>query len=252
MSDNPYESSDTATDVPTGRLSPRTIAKIAACVVVGLLLIALLLPATRTAREPARRNACMGNLKQIALALLEFEDANGTLPPAYTVDAEGNRLHSWRTLLLPYLEQDELFAKIDLTKPWDDPVNSKARETLVDTYMCPSATHEYGWTTYLAVVGPEYAFTGSVPRQRSEFTDGSDRTIMVVDVGSDHAVQWMSPHDGIPQDWLVNDLPLRSHHANVTLAAFLDGHVDAIPSVADPEIRRAMVTIAGGEMLEID
>ena len=87
-----------------------------------VVLIALMLPAMRSAREPARRTQCRYNLKQIGLALHEYEQAFGVLPPAYTVDAEGKRLQSWRVLILPYLDQAALYKLIDLTKPWDDPV----------------------------------------------------------------------------------------------------------------------------------
>ena len=110
-------------------------------VVVGIIafLIALLIPATRSARPAARRSQCANNLKQIALALHNYEQAHKALPPAYTVDAEGRPLHSWRTLILPYMEQEPLYRTIDLSKPWDDPANAKALETVVPVYRCPEA-----------------------------------------------------------------------------------------------------------------
>ena len=71
------------------------------------LVIALLLPLARNGAGPAARRAqCTNNLKQIALALHNYEQAYKALPPAYTVDAEGRPLHSWRTLILPYLEEE--------------------------------------------------------------------------------------------------------------------------------------------------
>ncbi len=142
----------------------------------------------RTSREAARRNQCLSQLKQLSLALLNYEADHGEFPPAYTVDAEGNRLHSWRTLILPYCDDTALFESIDLSKPWDDPANAEARETVVEYYQCPSAIHEEGLTTYLAVVGPECAFAGSVPRKLSEIKDGPSDTIAVVDVDADRAV----------------------------------------------------------------
>src|SRR5438552_2302923 len=66
------------------------------------LLLALLLPATRSAGPAARRAQCVNNLKQIALALYEYEQVHKSLPPAYTVDPKGRPLHSWRSLILPY------------------------------------------------------------------------------------------------------------------------------------------------------
>ena len=110
--------------------------------VVGILalLIALLLPASRGSREAARRMQCSNHLKQIALALQNYADTYGCLPPAHTVDAEGKPLHSWRTLILPFMEQKELYDQIDLSKPWDDPANEKAMKTKISYYVCPSET----------------------------------------------------------------------------------------------------------------
>ena len=82
---------------------------------IGLVAVALLLPSVRRAREPARRSQCKNNLKQIWLALHNYHDEYQAFPPAYTVDAEGQPLHSWRTLILPYMDQKPLYDKLDLT-----------------------------------------------------------------------------------------------------------------------------------------
>ncbi|MEL7264459.1 MAG: DUF1559 domain-containing protein [Planctomycetota bacterium] len=68
--------------------------------------------------------ACSNNVKQIGLGLANYHASWNSFPPAYTVDANGNRLHSWRTLILPYVEQQPLYDRIDLTKPWDDPAHA--------------------------------------------------------------------------------------------------------------------------------
>ncbi len=69
------------------------------------ILAGLLLPAVQAAREAARRVQCSNNLKQIGLALHNYNAAYKSLPPPYTVDANGQKLHSWRTLILPFIEQ---------------------------------------------------------------------------------------------------------------------------------------------------
>ena len=92
-----------------------------------VVLIALLLPpASRSGRGEARRSQCKNNLKQIGLALHNYHDIYHVFPPAYTVDGNGKPLHSWRTLILPYLDQAPLYLKIDLSKPWDDPANAES------------------------------------------------------------------------------------------------------------------------------
>jgi hypothetical protein len=69
------------------------------------LAIGSMVPATFAAREAARKSHSMNNMKQIGLAILNYEEANGKLPPAYTVDKNGKPLLSWRVLILPYLEE---------------------------------------------------------------------------------------------------------------------------------------------------
>jgi prepilin-type N-terminal cleavage/methylation domain-containing protein len=136
------------------RHAPRAFTILELIVVLGILglLVALLLPVTRNAREPARRTQCKNHLKQIALAMHNYNDEHGVFPPAYLVDAEGQRLHSWRTLLLPYLDQKSLYEQIDLTKPWNDPVNAKAYAANPYGYDCPSADMPVNHTTYMAVL----------------------------------------------------------------------------------------------------
>jgi hypothetical protein len=189
-------------------------------------------------------------VKLIALALLAYEADHGTLPPAYTVDADGNRLHSWRTLILPYVEQSELYETIDLAKPWDDPANAQAREAFIDLYYCPSSTHEDGLTTYLAIVGPDCAFSGSVPCKLSEVKDDAGKTIVLVDVHSDQAVHWMSPRDITAEELIGRSPDWHAHHATVMVTGYLDGHAKALPLDLDRDILRTMTTIAGGESLD--
>jgi type II secretory pathway pseudopilin PulG len=229
-----------------------TLVELLVVIVILVLLVALMLPAVRSAREPARRNACKNNLKQIALALRLYEEVNGTLPPAYTVDADGNRLHSWRTLILPYMEQAQLFESIDLTKPWDDPANAKARDEVVDVYTCPSATHEEALTTYLGVFGPACVFSGSLPRKLSEVTDDISATIMVIEVKADPAVHWMSPQDINEDEVLEAFAESRTNHPSVIQAAFVDGSAHALTVSLDEDIVRAMLTISGGEATDFD
>src|SRR4029453_12945484 len=71
--------------------------------------VALLLPAVQQAREAARRTQCKNNLKQIGLALHNYADVYGSFPPAYIADETDKPMHSWRVLILPFLDQDQLY-----------------------------------------------------------------------------------------------------------------------------------------------
>jgi prepilin-type N-terminal cleavage/methylation domain-containing protein len=145
------------------RLSPRRAAftLIELLVVIGIIavLIGLLLPAIQKVRVAADRTKCLNNLKQIALALHTYHDSNKTFPSAYdySLGTKGTRGGNffdrpppgiwfapngpgwgWATLLLPYLEQDNLFNQIDLTVPVESPSALNPRTTLLPVYTCPS------------------------------------------------------------------------------------------------------------------
>jgi type II secretory pathway pseudopilin PulG len=249
MSSNPYESPDTVGESPVRatRTWRRTLIELLAVVGVVGILIALLLPNVRTAGEAARRMQCSNNLKQIALALRSYEDVYHALPPAYTVDAEGRPLHSWRTLILPYMEQQPLYEKIDLAKPWDDPANQAAYETAIDAYRCPSVNCSPNHTTYLAVVARNGCFRPAEPRKRSEITDDHSSTLMVIEAPSDRHVHWMSPTDA--DERLILDFGPASKlpHPGGVQAALVDGSVRFLNSELDVERRRALISIDGGD-----
>lgn len=252
MAENPYQS----TEQPHGDKRPKSalgmLGVILAVAVVLVLLSALLIPAQRGVPEVARRNTCLNNVKQIMLALLNYHDVNGELPPAYTVDENGNRLHSWRTLILPYMDtEDELFAKIDLTKPWDDPANDEAREAVMHTYLCPSAPYDdMHLTTYVAVVGPEFLFSGSTPRKFAEVEDGASNTIAIVEIGHEHALHWMSPED-VDEDFVLSRVDaFDTAHPGIFMAGYADGSVHMVEDTIDRETLRKQLTIAGGETID--
>lgn len=173
MSVNPYQSPGTPGQAPEPARYAIRFRLVELLVVIGVIgiLIGLLLPAVRTSREPARRAQCSNNLKQIAFALQNYERDFGALPPAYTVDVDGKPLHSWRTLILPYIEQKPLYDRIDLSKPWDDPANQEAFDSRIPAYDCPSrpnAGDERVKTSYLAVTAPGGCFLPQQPRALSE------------------------------------------------------------------------------------
>lgn len=218
------------------------------------VLVALLLPSVHRGREPARRTQCRNNLKQILLAMHNYREVHGAFPPAYTVDANGKPLHSWRTLLLPYLDQRPLYDTVDLSKPWDDPANAVARETLLTVYQCPAippstsqATHQPSQTTYLAVVTPTSALRPIEPRKLSEITDGLSETLVLIDVDAEHAVPWMSPQDADEALILSLDEKSKLPHQGGMHAATADGVARFLSAKLTAETRRALISCAGGD-----
>ena len=113
------------------------------------VLIALLLPAVQAAREAARRNTCVNNLKQITLALSNHEGIAGHYPASFKLDvgqtlSTNNGSWSIQARLLPFLEQGAAFSQIDFTLPWDDSINraSGVPTLRVPTYICPSEAND--------------------------------------------------------------------------------------------------------------
>jgi len=119
------------------------------------ILVSLLLPAVQQVREAARRTECLNNIRQLGLALHNYESAAKKFPPS-RLDPDDNAIpttisndpsgltafQSWTTLLLPYMEQDNLANQFDFREAWFDPANSNnydVIQTQVGIYNCPSA-----------------------------------------------------------------------------------------------------------------
>jgi prepilin-type N-terminal cleavage/methylation domain-containing protein/prepilin-type processing-associated H-X9-DG protein len=114
------------------------------------LLVALLLPAVQAAREAARRTQCVNNLKQIGVALHNYESPYRTLQPGYVsnFDASGNDTGpgwGWSALLLPQMEQKPLFDAANLSLPIEDPTNQTSRLIRISVYLCPSDDQAPSW-----------------------------------------------------------------------------------------------------------
>ncbi len=97
-------------------------------------------PLTNDGIHKSVRAQSMNNLQRIALAAQNYADGTSHLPPGGTFDARGRGLQGWQTLLLPYVEEDALYKRIDLQVPWDDPRNRPALATVVRPYLHPAAS----------------------------------------------------------------------------------------------------------------
>ncbi|MGH8163840.1 MAG: DUF1559 domain-containing protein, partial [Rhodanobacteraceae bacterium] len=128
----------------------------------GGLLLSLFLPAIQGARESARRAQCTANLQRIGQAMQNYHDAYQCFPPAYVADEKGRPLHSWRALLLPYLEPN-LAAQYRWDEPWDGPNNELLHARMPAVYHCPSdpSPSTTGVTDYVVVHGPGAIFDGA-------------------------------------------------------------------------------------------
>ncbi len=159
------------------------------------------------------------------MALHNYEQVHKAFPPACTVDANGRRLHSWRTLILPYLEQESLYRTIDLSKPWNDPANAKALETYVSVFQCPAMVGPRNKTTYLAIVAPNGCFMPRECRRLAEIMDEQASTLMVIEAGDESSVPWMAPVDADESLVLSLGPTTKLHHEGGMNACYVDGGV---------------------------
>ncbi len=93
-------------------------------------------------REPANRISSLNNMKEIGLALHNYDDTFKRFPAGATFDAQGHMLHGWQTQLLPFLEQDEIYGRINLQVSWIDDDNAPAFRKRVPTYLNPGVEEQ--------------------------------------------------------------------------------------------------------------
>ena len=235
----------------------------------GLCLVSLLLPFVSLARETHRRWTCINNLRQIGLGLHGYHDAHGCFPPAYIADPEGKPMHSWRVLILPYMEQQALYDRYDLSEPWDGPNNRKLAGQIPGVYQCPSRKVRAGGrpaTNHVAVVGPKTVWPSAKATKLSDLSDEAKNTIMLVEVANSD-INWMEPRDlsfeealrGInPKSGVgissphVSDNGYFYHETPVVNVALADGTARSLSEDLSPEMLEALLTIDGGETIDMD
>ncbi len=218
----------------------------------GLLLLGtLLLPAFQTV-GPRRGRQCANNLKQIGLALHNYHDVYGCFPPAYVADENGRPMHSWRVLILPFLDRIDLYLQYRFDEPWDGASNRKLADVAVAVFNCPKDQATWSpMTSYVAVVGPDAAWPGSVPAKLGDITDGTSNTIPVVEVANS-GIHWMEPRDlhVIQMARGINPKSgqgISSVHPGGAQVCLPDGSVWFLRETIRPEDLHALLTIAGGE-----
>jgi type II secretory pathway pseudopilin PulG len=227
------------------RRSPRhgfTLFQLLVVLALLLILFALLLPAVAKARVAAARAQSQNNMKQIGLACHNYHDVNGFFPP-------GNDANNFSAsaLLLPYLEQDNVFKMIDFNKPMDDKANAEMRKVVVKTFLNPfdpvmNVSPDFGATNYLYNAGskPALADNDGVFYQGSkikfaDILDGTSNTLLsgetlkgdggvkAMDVKRQHVLLAKDDLKGIKDDAGVQDFKDGKNIAGDRCASWMDG-----------------------------
>lgn len=229
-----------------------------ALIVVALagITISLFLPAVQFGPRKGRRPPCTNNLRQIAAAMVVYESTYESLPPPYISDAKGKPMHSWRVLLLPFLDEQELYDQYRFDEPWDGPNNKKLHDRIVEVYRCPDdhparASKLARETSYVVVVGPGTVFSGGRRNKMSIADvangDGASNTILIVEVHSS-GIHWMEPRDldFATMDFQINGkkgVSISSKHAGGAMVVMVDGSVRYLDDKTPPKDIERLITI---------
>ena len=157
-----------------------TLIELLVVIAIIAILISLLLPAVQQAREAARRSQCRNNLKQIGLALQSYHASTNRFPPGYVAGAAYPATSNgwgWSAMILPYLDQDPLYRKIDFRLPVEHANNAGAIRALISGYLCPSDMVDNGpfritdATATLITTAAPFSYAATVGDDSSDVSD---------------------------------------------------------------------------------
>jgi hypothetical protein len=214
-------------------------------------------------------------VKDIVLAMHNYLGANGSFPPAFVAGPDGKPWHSWRVLLLPFLNQQELYDKYSFDEPWNGPHNIKLLARMPEVYSDPIyGENKQHYAHVVAIVGVGMAFSvygGQLDdqiahratvlglkavkggRKISEFKDGTSNTILVATVGPSRRIPWLKPEDlaitgkipplGTPDGFATPyEIEANDH---VGVFGMADGSAQAIRQSTNATVFAAFLTLDG-------
>lgn len=205
-------------------------------------------PLLRTIQAKAVASARQNNLRQIALAMHNYHDVYNEFPPAYKMGKDGNGNHkvSWRVLILPFLEELNLYEQYKFDEPWDSPANKRVTARMPAVFRAIGSKAAAMETDYFAIVGENTAFKPEKGRKLAEFIDGTSNSLLVVE--SRKAVHWAKPEDiALPKDKLPKLGGIAEKGFRMVRA---DGSAGFVLKSADPEQLRRLLTINDGKVTD--
>ncbi len=237
-----------------------------AAIWIVLLVPTLVFPLSERHINTLQCASCRNNMKQLALAVLTYEEARNEYPAYSQKHRDSKHEHSWRTRVIPQLESTDFFDRFNVDEPWDSPNNVKvvAQYQYENVFQCPSYRSDTNDTHYFAIVGERTMWPPDRGRKLSEITDGTSNTILLIEAPHKQ-IPWAKPED-ISFDEAVELLtsppteeygheygagffykPVRGIHV-----AFADGSVQLFELPISKAAAEALLTVDGGEPIDPD
>lgn len=268
---------DTTLHAPAGPRSREGMTLVELLVVVAIVaaLVAILLPAVQSVREAARQTGCANNLRNIGCALHGHLLAKRRFPVGCTEWKAGlggpQKCLAWSAFILPWLEQQAVVDRLDLSRPYDDPANAAAAATAIPIFVCPSADRDgpvvsgmgrsdYGGITGERIRSPNNPEKGALIHDRGfaerEITDGLTKTLFIGECGAGpwNDGQWINGRNLFDQayaiNWPTGEDELRSRHPQRAHGLAGDGSVHLISETVSNRILASACTRARAETAE--
>ena len=214
----------------------------------------MMLPAVQKVRSAALRSKQMGNMTGIGLGMHELHNENGFLPVPFALDEnkQPNPGLSWRVGVLPFIEQNGVYAQFDRSKSWNSPRNQLASNKKISAYMSPDEMNAVSVDTRMFGFNGPGALMEANLKLKMNFvrvTDGTSNTAMVADVTT--GAPWASPTD-VPY---VRNGPLPSFGVagnDSFLLLLADGSVRNMKKNISPAVMHALIQIDDGLVIDFD
>jgi hypothetical protein len=137
------------------------------------------------ARITTKHDVCRRQIRQLAIAILAYVDANeGAYPPPVSFDVDGKAMHSWRALILPYMDKT---LKYDYSVPWDHPNNIPLHNKMPQEFRCPCEAEGYK-----AHSESSYDMIFDFEKRDRIVKKGSRKNLMLIEVFNS-GVNWLQP-----------------------------------------------------------
>lgn len=199
-------------------------------------------------RIAAAKATSGNNMRQIGTGVHNYHGVHNHVPLGGTYDAQGRGMHGWQTMLLPYMEQQPLYNRIDLKQPWNAPGNVEWMMLKVPVYLHPSIDQQEADGFAVSHYAGNVHVLGPTLMKFNDITDGTSQTILAGEVSTNfkpwgHPANWRDPALGLHKSPDGFGGPSQ----NVTQFLLVDASVRSMRNDANPAVLKAFATPNGGE-----